>query len=147
MSETPDTQTINAFNQALADEFRANGGKVTGQFEGADLLLLTTTGAKSGQPRLSPLAFFRIDGKLLVIGSFAGAPNDPAWVHNLRANPRAHVEVSSDAGVDAFDVVARELPSAERADVLPKIIERAPVFAEYQSKTSRVIPLFELQRT
>ena len=75
--EFPDTETIKAFNNSIADEFRANDGKVGGQFEGADLLLLTTTGAKSGQPRVSPLAYFRIDGKLLIIGSFAGVRRQP----------------------------------------------------------------------
>lgn len=139
----PDTATINAFNQAIADEFRANGGKVGGQFEGANLLLLHTTGAKSGQPRVSPLAYFDIDGKLIVIGSFAGAPVSPAWVHNLRANPSARVEV----GTDAFDVTARELPTDERDDLFDKVTAAAPGFAEYQAKTSRVIPLFELIRT
>ncbi len=143
MTDIPDTETINAFNQSIIDEFRANNGKVAGQFAGADLLLLTTTGAKSGQPRVSPLAYFRIDGKLIIIGSFAGAPVSPAWVHNLRANPRAHVEV----GTDAFDVTAHELPSAERGQLFGKVAAAAPGFAEYQSKTSRVIPLFELQRT
>ena len=140
--QMPDTATINAFNQNIADEFRANGGKVGGQFANADLLLLTTTGAKSGQPRVSPLAYFRIGGKLIIIGSFAGAPVNPAWVHNLRANPQAHIEV----GTDAFDVTARELPAAERDELFPKVTAAAPGFAEYQSKTSRVIPLFELQR-
>jgi deazaflavin-dependent oxidoreductase (nitroreductase family) len=143
MSEMPDTETINAFNKAITDEFRANDGKVGGQFENAELLLLTTTGAKSGQRRLSPLAYFNVDGKLIIIGSFAGAPKDPAWVHNLRANPGAHVEV----GNDAYDVTARELPSDERAALFDKITAAAPGFADYQSKTSRVIPLFELQRT
>src|ERR1700759_1307835 len=95
--ETPDIETIRAFNKTITDEFRANDGRVGGQFAGADLLLLTTTGAKSGQPRLSPLAFFRIDGKLLIIGSFAGADVNPAWVHNLRANPSAHIEVGDEA--------------------------------------------------
>ncbi|OBI52248.1 nitroreductase family deazaflavin-dependent oxidoreductase [Mycobacterium sp. E796] len=141
MSEMPDTATINAFNTSIIDEFRANEGKVGGQFEGANLLLLTTTGAKSGQPRISPLAYFRIDGKLIIIGSFAGAPKDPAWVHNLRANPAAHVEV----GVQAFDVTAHELPKAERDALFEKVAAAAPGFADYQSKTSRVIPLFELQ--
>lgn len=141
MSEMPDTATINAFNTSIIDEFRANEGKVGGQFEGANLLLLTTTGAKSGQPRISPLAYFRIDGKLIIIGSFAGAPKDPAWVHNLRANPAAHVEI----GTDAFDVTAHELPKAERDALFEKVAAAAPGFAEYQSKTSRVIPLFELQ--
>jgi deazaflavin-dependent oxidoreductase (nitroreductase family) len=141
MTEIPDTETINAFNKNIIDEFRANGGKVTGQFANADLLLLTTTGAKSGQPRVSPLAYFRIDGKLIIVGSFAGAPVNPAWVHNLRANPQAHVEV----GTESFDVTARELPSDEREELFPKLTAAAPGFAEYQSKTSRVIPLFVLQ--
>ncbi|OBH85879.1 MULTISPECIES: nitroreductase family deazaflavin-dependent oxidoreductase [unclassified Mycobacterium] len=143
MTEIPDTQTINAFNQAIIDEFHANGGKVGGQFEGANLLLLTTTGAKSGAQRVSPLAYFDIDGKLIIIGSFAGAPVSPAWVHNLRANPAARVEI----GTDEFAVTARELPSDERDALFDKITAAAPGFAEYQSKTSRVIPLFELQRT
>jgi deazaflavin-dependent oxidoreductase (nitroreductase family) len=142
MTDIPDTATINAFNKSIIDEFRANDGKVTSPFSGADLLLLTTTGAKSGQRRVSPLAYFRIDGKLIIIGSFAGAPISPAWVHNLRANPQAHVEV----GTDAFDVTARELPPAEREELFPKVTAAAPGFAEYQVKTSRLIPLFELQR-
>src|ERR1700742_1337665 len=118
MSEQmPDTATINAFNNSIVEEFRANGGKVGGQFEGANLLLLTTTGAKSGQPRLSPLAYFRIDGKLIIIGSFAGADVNPAWVHNLRANPSAHIEV----GDESSDVIARELPPAERDELFGQI--------------------------
>jgi deazaflavin-dependent oxidoreductase (nitroreductase family) len=141
MTEIPDTETINAFNKGIIDEFRGNAGKVTGQFANADLLLLTTTGAKSGQSRVSPLAYFRVDGKLIIVGSFAGAPVNPAWVHNLRANPGAHVEV----GTESFDVTARELPSDERDEMFPQLTAAAPGFAEYQSKTSRVIPLFELQ--
>lgn len=143
MTDFPDTDTINSFNRAIADEFRANSGKVGGQFEGANLLLLHTTGAKSGQPRVSPLAYFHIDNKLIVIGSFAGAPVSPAWVHNLRANPSARVEI----GTDAFDVTARELPTDERDGLFDKVTAAAPGFAEYQAKTSRVIPLFELIRT
>ena len=142
MTDFSDTDTIKAFNQAITEEFRANDGKVGGQFSGANLLLLTTTGAKSGQPRLSPLAYLRIDGKLIIVGSFAGADVHPAWVHNLRANPSAHVEI----GTESFDVVARELPPAERDAVFAKVTEAAPGFADYQAKTTRVIPLFELQR-
>jgi deazaflavin-dependent oxidoreductase (nitroreductase family) len=130
------------FNKDIIAEFRANDGKVGGQFEGANLLLLTTTGAKSGQPRVSPLAYFRIDGKLIVIGSFAGSDVNPAWVHNLRANPAAHIEV----GTDSFDVTAHELPRAERDELFAQVSRAAPGFAEYQAKTARVIPLFELQR-
>lgn len=139
---TRDADFVKAFNNNIVDEFRANDGKVTGPFAEADLVLLTTTGARSGQQRVSPLAYFRIDGKLIIIGSFAGADFNPAWVHNLRANPQAHIEV----GTEAYDVTARELPPTERDELFGKLTAVAPGFAEYQAKTSRVIPLFELQR-
>jgi len=142
MTEIPDAETMKAFNKNIVDEFRANGGKVGGPFEGATLLLLTTTGAKSGQPRLAPLAYLTIDQKMIIVGSKAGADTNPDWVHNVRANPRAHIEV----GTDAYDVTVRELPSEERDATYPKVVELAPGFGEYQAKTSRVIPLFELQR-
>ncbi|MCV7434130.1 nitroreductase family deazaflavin-dependent oxidoreductase [Mycolicibacterium bacteremicum] len=138
-----DASALDDFNRQIVEEFRANGGKVGGPFEGGTLVLLHTVGAKSGQPRLSPLAYLEIDGKVLIVGSYAGAPKHPAWVHNLRANPKAHIEI----GTDAYDVTARELPDDERDATYPKIVERAPVFAEYQAKTSRAIPLFELVRT
>ena len=137
-----DTAALDDFNRGVVEEFRANGGKVGGPFEGGDLLLLHTTGAKSGQPRLSPLAYLTVDGKMLIVGSYAGAPKDPAWVHNLRADPRARIEV----GTEAYDVVVRELPGDERDATYPKITAVAPVFAEYQTKTTRAIPLFELTR-
>src|SRR5580693_5128327 len=140
--QMPDAETIKAFNKTVTDEFRANDGKVTGQFTGADLLLLTTTGAKSGQPRLSPLAYQSVDGKLLIIAGYGGADINPAWVHNLRANPAAQIEI----GTQSFDAVARELPPVERDEIVPKITELAPIFAEYQAKTSRVIPIFHLQK-
>ena len=138
-----DASALDDFNRGVVEEFRANAGKIGGPFAGADLLLLHTTGAKSGRPRLSPLAYFIIDGKMLILGSYAGAPKDPAWVHNLRANPRAHIEV----GTDEYDVTVRELPIEERDELYPKVVAAAPGFGEYQSKTSRVIPLFELTRT
>ena len=139
----PDANTLKTFNAGIVDEFRANGGEVGGQHQGANLLLLTTTGAKSGQPRLAPLAYLRIDDKMLIVGAYAGADIDPAWVHNLRAKPHAHIEV----GTESFDVIARELPPAERDKMFPKITAAAPGVAEYQAKTRRVIPLFELQKT
>jgi len=142
MSDIPSADSMKDFNKSIVDEFRANDGKVGGQFAGANLLLLTTTGAKSGQPRLAPLAYFTIDGKLIIIGSKAGADTNPDWVHNLRANPAAHIEVGS----DAYDVTSRELPKAERDGLFDKIVAAAPGFGEYQSKTSRIIPLFELIR-
>lgn len=143
MSETPDSGELKGFNSRIIEEFRANGGKVGGPFEGATLLLLTTTGAKSGQQRISPLAYLRIDGKMVIVGSYRGADVHPAWVHNLRADPRAHIEV----GTDAYDVVARELPREERDDAWEKIVASAPGFGDYQANTDRVIPLFELTRT
>jgi deazaflavin-dependent oxidoreductase (nitroreductase family) len=137
-----DTAALDDFNRNVVEEFRANGGKVGGPFEGGTLLLLHTTGAKSGKSRLSPLAYLTIDGKMLIVGSYAGAPTHPAWVHNLRANPKAYIEV----GTDAYEVDVRELPDDERDATYPKIVEIAPVFTEYQAKTTRAIPLFELIR-
>jgi deazaflavin-dependent oxidoreductase (nitroreductase family) len=142
MPQVPDAESMKAFNKQIADEFRANAGKVGGQFAGADLLLLTTTGAKSGEPRLAPLAYFTIDGRLIIIGSKAGADTNPDWVHNLRANPKAHVEV----GTDAYDVNAHELPETERDGIFDKVVAAAPNFGKYQANTTRVIPLFELHR-
>ena len=142
MTQVPDAEMMKAFNKNIVDEFRANNGKVGGQFVGANLLLLTSTGAKSGQQRLAPLAYFTIDGKMIIIGSKAGADTNPDWVHNLRANPRAHIEV----GTDAYDVSSRELPKAERDEIFDKVVAAAPGFGEYQSNTSRIIPLFELLR-
>ncbi|MET0702327.1 MAG: nitroreductase family deazaflavin-dependent oxidoreductase [Mycobacterium sp.] len=137
-----DTAALDDFNRGIVEEFRANAGKVGGPFEGGNLLLLHTTGAKSGQPRLSPLAYLPLDGKMFIVGSYAGAPKNPAWVHNLRAEPKAHIEI----GTDAYDVDVRELPDDERVALYPKITEIAPVFADYQAKTTRAIPLFELTR-
>jgi deazaflavin-dependent oxidoreductase (nitroreductase family) len=142
MTDRPDISDLDAFNASIVDEFRANGGKVGGPFEGATLLLLTTTGAKSGQPRLSPLAYLTIEDQMIIIGSKAGAPTNPAWVHNLRANPRAHIEV----GATEYDVIARELPRDERDEVFVKVVALNPVFGEYQRNTERIIPLFELQK-
>ncbi len=97
------------------------------------------SGAKNPLDRVREM-YALTKGKMLIIGSYAGAPKAPAWVHNLRAHPRARIEV----GTDAYDVDVRELPADERDGMYPEIVERAPVFAEYQAKTTRVIPLFEL---
>jgi deazaflavin-dependent oxidoreductase (nitroreductase family) len=131
---------LHAFNDDIVTKFRANSGKVA-EF-GGDLLLLTTTGAKSGQPRLSPLAYLTLDGNTIIFGSYGGAPKDPAWVHNLRADSRAHIEV----GTESYDVTAHEFVADERDQVLPKVLALVPVFADYQAKTTRLIPLFELTR-
>ncbi|HEX3514457.1 MAG TPA: nitroreductase family deazaflavin-dependent oxidoreductase [Trebonia sp.] len=143
MAQKPDPETLRALNGNITDEFRANAGRVGGRFEGDELLLLTTTGAKSGEPRIAPLVVFRIDGKLLIVAGYGGADVNPAWVHNLRANPRAHVEVAT----GSFDVVARELDPSEREAAIPRINATTPAFAyaNYQSKTTRAIPIFELE--
>jgi deazaflavin-dependent oxidoreductase (nitroreductase family) len=144
MVQKPDSATLNALNANIIDEFRTNAGNVGGRYEGNELLLLTTTGGKSGRPRIAPLVAFRIDDRLLIVAGYGGADVNPGWVHNLRANPRARVE----AATGSFDVVARELDPSEREAVIPKINETAPAFAyaNYQSKTGRTIPIFELEK-
>ncbi|MFI5782045.1 nitroreductase family deazaflavin-dependent oxidoreductase [Nocardia sp. NPDC051570] len=135
-----DVKALEDFNSGVVEQFRTNGGRVDGFADG--LLLLHTTGAKSGKPRLSPLAYLEVDGRMLIVGSYGGAPKEPAWVHNLRANPHARIEV----GTDAYEVVARELPRAERDELYPRVGELNPNFAKYQTMVDRVIPLFELTR-
>lgn len=129
------------FNEHNIDEFRRNGGKVGGQFEGFPLLLLTSEGARSGTQRVNPVAYFDIDGKIYIVGSAAGRDKHPAWVHNIRAVPDVSVEIGSDP---PKSVTARELPREERDSIYPIIVERAPGFGEYQQRTDRVIPVFEL---
>ena len=129
------------FNERNIEEFRRNGGKVGGQFEGFPLLLLTSTGAKSGAQRLNLIGYFGIDGKIYIIGSAAGRDNNPAWVHNIRAHPQVSVEIGSDA---SKPVTARELPRDERDSIYRTVVERAPGFGEYEQRTDRVIPVFEL---
>lgn len=114
MSRVPDAEMMKAFNKNIVDEFRANNGKVGGQFVGANLLLLTSTGAKSGQQRLAPLAYFTIDGKMIIIGSKAGADTNPDWVHNLRANPAASIEVGADT-YDTSPPASYRPPNATRS--------------------------------
>lgn len=138
----PDADGMKAFNESVIEEFRANGGKVGGPFEGGNMVLLTTKGAKTGKPRLVPLAYVPVGGRILIVGSLAGAPVDPQWVRNIRANSDVFIEV----GTEAYDAVATELSRDERDALWPRVTEAAPVFADYQSKTTRVIPLFELTR-
>lgn len=129
------------FNERNIEEFRRNGGKVGGQFEGFPLLLLTSTGAKSGAKRVNPVAYFDVDGKIYIVGSAAGRDNNPAWVHNIRAHPQVSVEIGSEASKSA---TARELPRQERDSIYQTVVERAPGFGEYEQRTDRVIPVFEL---
>jgi deazaflavin-dependent oxidoreductase (nitroreductase family) len=129
------------FNERNIAEFRTNGGKVGGQFEGFPLLILTSTGAKSGERRENLIGCFDVDDKIYVVGSAAGRDTSPGWVFNLRAQPAVTVEIGSDPPRDA---VAHELPRAERDRLYTLIVERAPGFGEYVKRTDRVIPVFEL---
>jgi deazaflavin-dependent oxidoreductase (nitroreductase family) len=138
----PATSPANDFNRSIIEEFRGNGGRVGGPFEGATLLLLTTTGAKTGRAHTTPVAYARDGDRYLVFASKAGAPTNPAWYHNLRAHSRARVEV----GGDAFDVDAEVLTGAERDRHFQAQAERTPQFAGYQAKTTRKIPVIALTR-
>ncbi len=129
------------FNESNIEEFRRNGGKVGGQFEGFPLLLLTSTGAKSSAERLNLIGYFDIDDKIYVVGSAAGRDKSPAWVFNLRNNPSVQVEIGADP---PKPVVAHELPRDERDRIFAVVKERAPGFADYEKRTDRVIPIFEL---
>jgi deazaflavin-dependent oxidoreductase (nitroreductase family) len=133
---------VNDWNSGIIEEFRANGGKVGGQFDGAPLLLLTTTGAKSGKKHTTPVMYLDDGDRVLVFASKAGAPTNPAWFHNLRANPEATVEV----GADTYRVAAEVLEGEERDRLYAKQAAAYPGFAEYQEKTDRVIPVVALER-
>jgi deazaflavin-dependent oxidoreductase (nitroreductase family) len=131
------------FNTAVIEEFRANGGKVGGQFEGAPVLLLTSTGAKSGAARVNPMMYLDDGKRLYVFASKAGAPTSPDWYHNLVAHPQASVEV----GEEHIDVTASVLTGAERDEIYERQAALYPGFAEYQAMTTRTIPVVALERT
>ncbi|WP_432051619.1 nitroreductase/quinone reductase family protein [Streptomyces xiamenensis] len=132
-----------SFNQSVIDEFRANGGKVGGPFEGGDLLLLTTTGAKSGQEHTTPLGYVRHGDDLLVVGSAAGADRHPAWYHNLLAHPMVRVEV----GADDYYAIAVPAEGDRRDRLFAEVVRVAPGYADYQRQTSRTLPVVVLQRS
>jgi deazaflavin-dependent oxidoreductase (nitroreductase family) len=132
----------NDFNEQIINEFRANAGKVGGPFEGAPMTLLTTTGAKSGKKRTTPLVYLADGDRMYVIASMGGAPTNPAWYHNLVADPRVTVE----QGTDTYEADAVVLQGEERDRVFAAQVAVMPGFGEYQAKTTRVIPVIELQR-
>ncbi len=130
------------WNDKVIAEFRANGGKVGGSFEGAPLLILHSTGAKSGAERVNPMMYQAVGDAFAVFASKAGAETNPDWYHNLRAHPEATIEV----GTETLDVTARVLDEAEREPIWETQKERYPGFADYEQKTSRVIPVVLLER-
>jgi deazaflavin-dependent oxidoreductase (nitroreductase family) len=133
---------VNDYNRGVIEEFRARKGKLTGPFEGAPLLLLSTTGAKSGQKRVNPVMALEEGDALYVFASKAGAPTNPDWYHNLRANPEVEVEF----GDEHFDALATPVTGPERDRLYAAQVERVPVFGDYQKATERTIPVVELRR-
>ncbi|WP_031469227.1 nitroreductase family deazaflavin-dependent oxidoreductase [Sciscionella sediminilitoris] len=128
------------FNARTIAEFRANHGEVGGPFAGAPMLLLHTIGARSGKPRVNPMMYLADGDRYLVFASKAGADSNPDWYWNLRAQPRASIEV----GDDTVEVRAVELDRAERDEKYRIQAERYPGFAEYERRTERVIPVLAL---
>ncbi|MGW1391017.1 nitroreductase/quinone reductase family protein [Streptomyces nigra] len=129
------------FNQQVIEEFRANKGRVGGPFEGGRLLLLTTTGARTGRPHTTPVAYLPDGGeRVLVIASAAGSPKHPAWFHNLVAHP----EVTVEAGAFTYPARAVVLEGEERDRAFARAVEAEPGWAAYQERTERVIPVVAL---
>jgi F420H(2)-dependent quinone reductase len=134
MTQLPADQ--NEFNRKLIAEFRAAGRAIPGR----PLLLLTTTGARTGLARTTPMMYVRLDGRLLVIASAAGAPKHPAWYHNLLAQPSVTVEV------DGEEYPATARPAADRDALFARIVVQYPFFTDHQAGIDRVIPVVELTR-
>ncbi|MFJ2441948.1 MULTISPECIES: nitroreductase/quinone reductase family protein [unclassified Streptomyces] len=132
-----------SFNQSVIEEFRANGGKVGGPFEGGDLLLLTSTGAKSGAEHTVPLGYVRADGHLLTVASAGGSPHHPAWYHNVLAHPMVRVEI----GTDTFGAIAVPAEGARRDQLFERVVRVAPGYADYQTRTTRTLPVVVLERS
>ncbi|HLL80866.1 MAG TPA: nitroreductase family deazaflavin-dependent oxidoreductase [Ktedonobacteraceae bacterium] len=130
------------YNRQLIEEFRANRHKTDGPFKGRPLLLLTTTGAKSGERRTTPMMYVPDGERLLVIASNAGAATHPDWYRNMLAHPQVTVEI----GTETFDALATVTEGEERQRLWNRIVELYPFFADHQAKISRQIPVIELSR-
>jgi deazaflavin-dependent oxidoreductase (nitroreductase family) len=134
--------SINDFNKTIIAEFRANGGKGGGQFAHMSLLLLTTIGAKSGQVRTNPVAYTTDGDHIIIMASKGGAPTNPDWYYNLKANPIVTVEL----GHEQFQARAVVAEGAERDRLFTQMAEVMPGFADYQRNTDRQIPVIILER-
>ena len=132
----------NDWNKAIIEEFRANDGKVGGQFAGKPLLLLHTVGAKSGQPRINPVACNMDGDRYVIVASKGGAPTNPDWYYNVVANPLVTVEF----GTETFQARATLATEPERTRLYNQMAAERPTFAEYQRKTTRLIPVIILTR-
>jgi deazaflavin-dependent oxidoreductase (nitroreductase family) len=132
----------NDWNKQIIEEFRANDGQVGGSFANMELLLLHTTGAKSGLPRINPVAYVADGDRYVIAASKGGAPTNPDWYHNLVADPTVSVEVGS----EQFDALATVVEEPERSELYDKIATSYPAFAGYEEKTTRTIPVVILTR-
>lgn len=132
----------NNWNENVINEFRTNAGKVGGPFEGKSLLLLHTKGAKSGQERINPVACIRDGEHYVIIASKGGAPDNPDWYRNIVAHPTVTVEF----GTELFQAHAEIAPEPERTRLYARMVEHMPGFADYEKKTTRVIPVIILTR-
>lgn len=131
------------YNARIIADFRANGGRVGGEWAGTDLILIHHTGARSGIERVTPLGCFPLGtGRFAIVASNGGSPAHPGWYHNLKANPRIKAEV----GAETFTVVAEELDGTARAELWPKLVARYPTVGEHQARTQRQVPVFMLTR-
>lgn len=130
-----------SFNESVIEQFRANGGKAGGPFEGGNLLLLTTTGAESGTARTTPLGYVRHGDALLVVGSGPGAPNHPDWYRDLLAHPVVRVEL----GTETFQALAVPAEGARRAELFEHAVRTAPGYGDHQARTARSLPVVVLE--
>jgi deazaflavin-dependent oxidoreductase (nitroreductase family) len=133
----------NDWNTKVIEEFRANGGKVGGQFKNATMVLITTTGARTGKQRTNPLVYLPDGERVVIFASKGGAPSHPDWFYNLRANPLVTVEV----GTDKYQARAVILEGEERDQLYAEQVKRFPAFGDYQVKTTRKIPVIALEKT
>ncbi|MFE3457660.1 nitroreductase/quinone reductase family protein [Nocardiopsis aegyptia] len=145
MTQNPHAPTephVSDFNVPVVAEFRANGGRVGGMFEGGDLLLLTTVGARSGAEHTTPLGFVRVEGRLLVVGSAGGSDRHPDWYRNILAHPMVTVEL----GTETFGAVAVPTEGADRDRLFDEIVRRVPGYGDYQKGTDRILPVVALEQ-
>jgi deazaflavin-dependent oxidoreductase (nitroreductase family) len=133
---------INAWNEKVMADFRANGGRVGGDFTGVPMVIVHHTGAKSGKVRHAPLCYLPNGDDVVIFGSMGGAPNNPAWYHNLIANPDTMIEL----GTEIVPVHVREAEGAERNELFERQKKAMPPFADYEAATTRVIPVLVLER-
>ena len=140
----PAPEAVNEFNAGVIEEFRANAGRVGGSLAGTMIMLVHHIGARSGTERVVPLAYSpQGDGRFVIVATNGGSSTHPDWYHNLKANPRITVEV----GTRTFTALAEELDDTARAAIWPSLIAQSPSVGEFQSRTTRKIPVFALTRS